>query len=189
MTPDLAPLEGLPKRVKVYEVGARDGLQNEKVIVPVEVKAEFVRRLLDAGHTAVETTSFVSPQWVPQLADASELLALPGGRTANVSLTGDAVTVDDVTFEATGVLDGDDVLLTTSGRTTRWVTAVDGTHVWVGHEGASWVLHEAIRHLRADEHAHDGDVTSPMPGSVIAVHALEGETVSKGHPLVVVEAM
>ena len=67
-------LPGLPAKVTVYEVGARDGLQNEKSMVPVEVKAEFVRRLLDAGLTTVETTSFVSPQWVPQLADADELL-------------------------------------------------------------------------------------------------------------------
>jgi hydroxymethylglutaryl-CoA lyase len=76
--PTVVPLEGLPERVTVYEVGARDGLQNEKTTVPVEVKAEFVRRLLDAGLTAVETTSFVSPQWVPQLADAEELLRLLG---------------------------------------------------------------------------------------------------------------
>jgi hydroxymethylglutaryl-CoA lyase len=76
--PGVAALPGLPARVTVYEVGARDGLQNEKSMVPVEVKAEFVRRLLDAGLTAVETTSFVSPQWVPQLADADELLALLG---------------------------------------------------------------------------------------------------------------
>ena len=69
-------MAGLPKRVTVYEVGARDGLQNEKALVPTEVKAEFVRQLLAAGHQAVETTSFVSPQWVPQLADAAELLAL-----------------------------------------------------------------------------------------------------------------
>jgi hydroxymethylglutaryl-CoA lyase len=78
VTPGIAPLDGLPERVTVYEVGARDGLQNEKALVPVEVKAEFVRRLLDAGLTAVETTSFVSPQWVPQLADADELLRVLG---------------------------------------------------------------------------------------------------------------
>jgi hydroxymethylglutaryl-CoA lyase len=78
VTPHTTPLPGLPARVTVYEVGARDGLQNEKGLVPVEVKAELIRRLLAAGLTAVETTSFVSPQWVPQLADASELLALLG---------------------------------------------------------------------------------------------------------------
>ena len=81
------PVTGdLPARVTVYEVGARDGLQNEKALVPVEVKAEFVRRLLDAGHTAVETTSFVSPRWVPQLADAAELLQLLGPAAKGVRM-------------------------------------------------------------------------------------------------------
>jgi len=68
-------LPGLPERVTICEVGPRDGLQNEATVVPVEVKAEFVARLVDAGHTVVETTSFVHPRWVPQLADAEELLA------------------------------------------------------------------------------------------------------------------
>jgi hydroxymethylglutaryl-CoA lyase len=72
------PLPGLPARVEVYEVGPRDGLQNEATVVPVEVKAEFVRRLLDAGLRSVELTSFVPARWVPQLADAEELLALLG---------------------------------------------------------------------------------------------------------------
>jgi len=71
-------LAGLPDRVEVYEVGPRDGLQNEKAVVAVEVKAEFVRRLLAAGLTTVELTSFVPAAWVPQLADAEELLALLG---------------------------------------------------------------------------------------------------------------
>ena len=72
--PQLEPMAGLPSRVTVYEVGPRDGLQNEKSTVPTEVKAEFVRRLVAAGLETVETTSFVSPRWVPQLADAAELL-------------------------------------------------------------------------------------------------------------------
>ena len=71
-------LDGLPARVEIYEVGPRDGLQNEQAVVPVEVKAEFVRRLLTAGLTTVELTSFVPATWVPQLADAEELLALLG---------------------------------------------------------------------------------------------------------------
>ena len=71
-------LPGLPARVEVYEVGPRDGLQNEQAVVPVEVKVEFVRRLLAAGLTTVELTSFVPAKWVPQLADAEELLALLG---------------------------------------------------------------------------------------------------------------
>ncbi|MER7758339.1 hydroxymethylglutaryl-CoA lyase [Streptomyces sp. NPDC097619] len=67
------PAPGLPARVRIHEVGARDGLQNESATVPVEVKAEFVRRLAGAGLTTVEATSFVHPKWVPQLADAAEL--------------------------------------------------------------------------------------------------------------------
>jgi hydroxymethylglutaryl-CoA lyase len=66
--------EGLPARVTIYEVGARDGLQNEAALVPTEVKAELIRRLLAAGLPIVEATSFVHPDWVPQLADAEDLL-------------------------------------------------------------------------------------------------------------------
>ncbi len=68
----------MPAQVTVYEVGPRDGLQNEQSTVPVEVKAEFVRRLLAAGLETVELTSFVPQRWVPQLGDAEELLALLG---------------------------------------------------------------------------------------------------------------
>ncbi|NLU66468.1 hydroxymethylglutaryl-CoA lyase [Streptomyces sp. HNM0574] len=68
--------EGLPSSVRIHEVGARDGLQNEKATVPVEVKAEFIHRLYAAGLTTVEATSFVHPKWVPQLADAEALIPL-----------------------------------------------------------------------------------------------------------------
>ncbi|MER7687227.1 hydroxymethylglutaryl-CoA lyase [Streptomyces sp. NPDC097610] len=64
----------LPPRVTVFEVGPRDGLQNEAAPVPVEVKAEFVERIVDAGVRALELTSLVRPDRVPQLADAEELL-------------------------------------------------------------------------------------------------------------------
>ncbi|HEU0129331.1 MAG TPA: hydroxymethylglutaryl-CoA lyase [Pseudonocardiaceae bacterium] len=73
--PDPHPADGLPARVTIWEVGARDGLQNESAVVPVEVKAEFLDRLAGAGLRVLEATSFVSPRWVPQLADATELLA------------------------------------------------------------------------------------------------------------------
>ena len=66
----------LPARVRIHEVGARDGLQNEKSAVPTAVKAEFIRRLAAAGLGTVEATSFVHPKWVPQLADAEELFPL-----------------------------------------------------------------------------------------------------------------
>ncbi|MFD9102789.1 hydroxymethylglutaryl-CoA lyase [Streptomyces virginiae] len=70
------PAPGLPARVRIHEVGARDGLQNEKTAVPTEVKAEFVHRLAAAGLTTIEATSFVHPKWVPQLADAEQLFPL-----------------------------------------------------------------------------------------------------------------
>ena len=85
--PQRVAAEGLPARVTVYEVGPRDGLQNEKAIVDVGTKAEFVHRLADAGLTTIETTSFVHPKWVPQLADAAEMLEkidLPEGIRAPV---------------------------------------------------------------------------------------------------------
>ncbi|MBS2963619.1 hydroxymethylglutaryl-CoA lyase [Actinocrinis puniceicyclus] len=71
--PQVFPHAGLPARVTVYEVGARDGLQNEKATVPTAVKAQFIDRLAEAGATVVEATSFVHPKWVPQLADAEDL--------------------------------------------------------------------------------------------------------------------
>ena len=72
--PMTVPAPGMPERVTVYEVGPRDGLQNEQALVPTPVKAEFVRRLLAAGLPVVEATSFVHPRWVPQLADAADLV-------------------------------------------------------------------------------------------------------------------
>jgi len=72
--PMVVPDPGLPKRVTIYEVGPRDGLQNEPALVPTATKAEFVRRLAGAGLPVVESTSFVHPKWVPQLADAADLV-------------------------------------------------------------------------------------------------------------------
>ncbi|HEX6916914.1 MAG TPA: hydroxymethylglutaryl-CoA lyase [Phycicoccus sp.] len=74
--PQVEPDDTLPRQVTVYEVGPRDGLQNESAVVAAEVKAEFVRRLAAAGLGTIETTSFVDPRWVPQLADAEEVLGL-----------------------------------------------------------------------------------------------------------------
>ena len=62
-----------PNRVRIVEVGARDGLQNEKAIVPAAVKIELIDRLTDTGLQTIEATSFVSPKWVPQLADAADV--------------------------------------------------------------------------------------------------------------------
>jgi hydroxymethylglutaryl-CoA lyase len=71
-----APEQGaLPTEVRIWEVGARDGLQNEKTAIGVETKLEFLDRLGSAGLRTLEATSFVHPAWVPQLADADELMA------------------------------------------------------------------------------------------------------------------
>ncbi|AKH82559.1 hydroxymethylglutaryl-CoA lyase [Streptomyces sp. CNQ-509] len=88
MTPQPLPMRvpaaGLPARVRIHEVGPRDGLQNEKATVPTDVKAAFVHRLAAAGLTTVEATSFVHPKWVPQLADAEDLYP----RLADLTATG-----------------------------------------------------------------------------------------------------
>ncbi len=72
-------------RVTVYDVGPRDGLQNEPEILDVEVRAELVRRLADAGLQAIEVASFVDPRRVPQMAGAEEVVAAvgPGPRASS----------------------------------------------------------------------------------------------------------
>ena len=64
----------IPQRVKMVEVGPRDGLQNEATVVPVEVKIELINRLSATGLSAIESTSFVSPKWVPQMADNAQVM-------------------------------------------------------------------------------------------------------------------
>jgi isopropylmalate/homocitrate/citramalate synthase len=68
-------MNGLPTRVQVVEVGPRDGLQNEPARIPTADKIAFVNRLADAGHSIVEVSAFVSPKWVPQMADAADVFA------------------------------------------------------------------------------------------------------------------
>ncbi len=65
----------LPQAVRIVEVGPRDGLQNEKVHVPTDVKVELIARLVAAGVRVIEAGSFVSPKWVPQMADSGEVLS------------------------------------------------------------------------------------------------------------------
>ncbi|XP_020593186.1 hydroxymethylglutaryl-CoA lyase, mitochondrial-like [Phalaenopsis equestris] len=64
----------MPSYVKIVEVGPRDGLQNEKTIIPTKVKIDLIQRLATTGLSVVEATSFVSPKWVPQLADAKDVI-------------------------------------------------------------------------------------------------------------------
>lgn len=79
-------LGALPKRVEIYEVGPRDGLQNELRMLPTEDKVRLIGALVDAGLRRIEVTSFVSPRWIPQLADADKLLRLMP-RPTGVSLS------------------------------------------------------------------------------------------------------
>ncbi|MEZ5461504.1 hydroxymethylglutaryl-CoA lyase [Dokdonella sp.] len=75
-------MSGQPSSVRIVEVGPRDGLQNEKTVIPTATKIELINRLGTTGLRSIEATSFVSPRWVPQLADAAEVFAaitrLPG---------------------------------------------------------------------------------------------------------------
>ncbi len=71
----LAISSKLPRRVRIVDVAPRDGLQNEKAVVPTEVKVGLIDRLTDAGLPAIEATSFVSPRWVPQMADNAQVMA------------------------------------------------------------------------------------------------------------------
>lgn len=64
----------LPKKVKIVDVGPRDGLQNEKEIVPTDAKVELIHRLGEAGLPVVEAGSFVSPKWVPQMGDSADIM-------------------------------------------------------------------------------------------------------------------
>jgi hydroxymethylglutaryl-CoA lyase len=65
----------MQNKVTIVEVGPRDGLQNEKAIVPTEIKLELIARLIKSGLTTIETTSFVSPKWVPQMADHEQVVS------------------------------------------------------------------------------------------------------------------
>lgn len=87
----------LPKKVKIVEVGPRDGLQNEKGDVPADVKIELVNRLANAGFPNIEAASFVSPKWVPQMATSKEVMA---GITRKPGVIYSALTPNMQGFEA-----------------------------------------------------------------------------------------
>ena len=87
----------LPKKVKIVEVGPRDGLQNEKGDVPADVKIELVNRLTEAGFPNIEAASFVSPKWVPQMATSKDVMA---GITRKPGVIYSALTPNMQGFEA-----------------------------------------------------------------------------------------
>ncbi|KAF6114118.1 3-hydroxymethyl-3-methylglutaryl-CoA lyase like 1 [Phyllostomus discolor] len=78
-------LPGLPEYVKVVEVGPRDGLQNEKVIVPTDIKIEFINQLSQTGLSVIEVTSFVSSRWVPQVAAGATEISVFGAASESFS--------------------------------------------------------------------------------------------------------
>uniref|UniRef100_A0A2R9ANC4 hydroxymethylglutaryl-CoA lyase n=1 Tax=Pan paniscus TaxID=9597 RepID=A0A2R9ANC4_PANPA len=82
---ETSQLSGLPEFVKIVEVGPRDGLQNEKVIVPTDIKIEFVNRLSQTGLSVIEVTSFVSSRWVPQVAAGATEISVFGAASESFS--------------------------------------------------------------------------------------------------------
>ncbi|XP_011815583.1 PREDICTED: 3-hydroxymethyl-3-methylglutaryl-CoA lyase, cytoplasmic isoform X3 [Colobus angolensis palliatus] len=82
---ETSQLSGLPEFVKIVEVGPRDGLQNEKVIVPTDIKIEFINRLSQTGLSVIEVTSFVSPRWVPQVAAGATEISVFGAASESFS--------------------------------------------------------------------------------------------------------
>jgi hydroxymethylglutaryl-CoA lyase len=74
----------LPKQVKIVEVGPRDGLQNEKEFVPIDVKVKLINQLSDAGFPNIEAASFVSPKWIPQMAGSDEVMAAINRRPGTI---------------------------------------------------------------------------------------------------------
>ncbi|ETD67872.1 hydroxymethylglutaryl-CoA lyase [Pelistega indica] len=95
-------------KVKMVEVGPRDGLQNEKEFVPTDVKIELINRLTEAGFPNIEAASFVSPKWVPQMADGSEVMA---GITRKEGVIYSALTPNMKGFEAALAAKADEVVI------------------------------------------------------------------------------
>jgi acetyl-CoA/propionyl-CoA carboxylase biotin carboxyl carrier protein len=92
---------------------------------------------------------------------------------------------------AAGTLDGAALAVTLDGTTRRWLWATSGEELWLGIDGAAWRVRAAVPHPRGSGTAvaGSGPLTSPMPGTVIAVHVKAGDTVEAGQPVAVVEAM
>jgi len=98
----------LPSRVKIVEVSPRDGLQNEKELISSEIKIELVNRLSDAGFPNIEATSFVSPKWVPQMADAAQVMA---GITRKPGVIYSVLTPNMKGFEAALAARADEIVI------------------------------------------------------------------------------
>jgi len=104
----MSDLNSLPSKVKIVEVGPRDGLQNEKAPLTAADKIELVEKLADAGITYIETGSFVSPKWVPQMATSAEVFA---GITRRENITYAALTPNLKGFEGAMAVQADEVAI------------------------------------------------------------------------------
>lgn len=98
----------LPNKVKIVEVGPRDGLQNEKEIIAADIKIELVNRLTQAGFPNIEAASFVSPKWVPQMATSAEVMA---GIARKSGVMYSALTPNMKGFEAALAAQADEVVI------------------------------------------------------------------------------
>jgi len=99
---------GLPKKVTIIEVGPRDGLQNERQVIPTGIKIELINRLGRAGFTTIEAASFVSPKWVPQMADSADVI---NGIERRPGVTYSALTPNRKGFEAALACKIDEVVI------------------------------------------------------------------------------
>ncbi len=104
-------MSNLPTKARIFEVGARDGLQNEKVEIPTDIKLELIDRLVDAGVTALEAGAFVSPKWVPQMADTKQIMEKLN-RNDNVSYA--VLTPNMKGFDGAVAGNADEILLFTA---------------------------------------------------------------------------
>jgi acetyl-CoA/propionyl-CoA carboxylase biotin carboxyl carrier protein len=168
------------------------GLAGEAAPADVLAAAGLLSRRLAAANSPV-----IDP-W--DLADGWRLTAPApyttrwqiGGTAIDVTIDGDAVRVgDDPATPATARLDGPDLVVHQGTRTWRYYWASTGDTVWLGRGGDTWVLtrlRETIARTGAATHGA-GPVTSPMPGTVLIVHVVPGQTVIAGEPLIAVEAM
>jgi hydroxymethylglutaryl-CoA lyase len=167
--PDPTAVAGLPTAVSIYEVGARDGLQAEKSVVPTEVKIEFIHRLERAGLRAVEATSFVSPRWVPQLADAAEVMA---GLGADAGVRHPVLVPNERGYERARAAGADEIAVFVSA-TERFARENLGTTV----EGALQMAAPVIRDATADGVAVRGYVSmcfgDPWEGRVLPAQPAE----------------
>lgn len=105
----------LPKQITIVEVGPRDGLQNEPNIIPTDRKIQFINALSDSGLTVIETTSFVSPQWVPQMADHAEVMQ---GITRKPGVHYPVLVPNEKGFEAALKVDVKDIAVFTAASNT-----------------------------------------------------------------------